>query len=291
MTMKDTIKNALPGPMRNALKTINWYRWAITNPRGLQQHLTDKRKRKAFEESQKGLSPSQMRLRPDILLNVTPAGKHSFSYFCWQSDRMVTELDLFLAESNSHKLLFDVGGLHGIFSLAFAANGRQAVAFEPSPLAFPILSQHVHMNPDLKVEAVQMAIGDKPGEIQMEYQWQHLVAKKAGEPVTGDVVRVPVQTLDDICRQRNLWPDVMKIDIEGFEYFALKGAHELLEKHHPTLFLEVHQQLLATHGITLNDFWKLLKQYHYTIEDITSVRKPAPEAPTGEVDIFNLLCR
>uniref|UniRef100_A0ACD5GYD3 FkbM family methyltransferase n=1 Tax=Desertifilum tharense IPPAS B-1220 TaxID=1781255 RepID=A0ACD5GYD3_9CYAN len=48
-------------------------------------------------------------------------------------------------------------------------------------------------------------------------------------------------SLDDFCQsQLNPVPQVIKMDIEGAEYQALKGAKQLFARAHPTLFLAIH---------------------------------------------------
>lgn len=44
----------------------------------------------------------------------------------------------------------------------------------------------------------------------------------------------------DEYTKSNSPPDVIKIDVEGEEYEVLKGAEKTLEKHHPSLIIEVH---------------------------------------------------
>ena len=45
----------------------------------------------------------------------------------------------------------------------------------------------------------------------------------------------------------------VKIDIEGAEYFALKGMSQLLEKFKPTVFIEVCPEYIEGFGLTTLD--------------------------------------
>ena len=59
------------------------------------------------------------------------------------------------------------------------------------------------------------------------------------------VEEISIVTLDEEIPQASLpAPDFIKIDIEGWEIEALRGARNTLELHKPTLFLEMHGETL-----------------------------------------------
>jgi hypothetical protein len=62
----------------------------------------------------------------------------------------------------------------------------------------------------------------------------------------GDLIEVRVETLDHL-RTTGLFPraDVIKIDVEGAEAMALRGAEHMLRDDRPRLFIEVHSRALA----------------------------------------------
>ena len=62
----------------------------------------------------------------------------------------------------------------------------------------------------------------------------------AGEQL--NVVDVDAITLDSFCNERNLWPDLIKIDTEGFELNVLIGATDCIRKVKPTIIFETTKQ-------------------------------------------------
>jgi FkbM family methyltransferase len=86
-------------------------------------------------------------------------------------------------------------------------------------------------------------------------------------------------------------PDVMKIDVDGFEYRVLKGAKSLLKKGHPRiLLLELHPEYIIEFGNTIYDVLDLLEDigYHYYYldherEDI--VLTPVEKSQLREMDL------
>jgi hypothetical protein len=53
-------------------------------------------------------------------------------------------------------------------------------------------------------------------------------------------------------------PDIIKIDVEGFEWEVLKGARPTLREHRPVLQIEVHGDQLFRYGSTANELWSLV---------------------------------
>jgi hypothetical protein len=62
--------------------------------------------------------------------------------------------------------------------------------------------------------------------------------------------------------------DTLKIDVEGYEYRVLAGAHETIMKYKPLLFLEIHSHLLNLYNNTVFDVYNILNDYKYKIFDI-----------------------
>jgi hypothetical protein len=59
-------------------------------------------------------------------------------------------------------------------------------------------------------------------------------------------------------------PTLVKIDIEGFELDALKGARQLLSCSRPTLLVEIHPPQLALSGGSEDEIFTLLREHRYS---------------------------
>jgi hypothetical protein len=83
------------------------------------------------------------------------------------------------------------------------------------------------------------------------------VWRKVDQKETASLIRsITIDSLADTLDLSDVrW---IKMDIEGAEIQALKGAEQVLRRFHPTLFIEVHE--------TLEPVSRLLKEYGYTIE-------------------------
>ncbi|MCE2656911.1 MAG: FkbM family methyltransferase [Rubrivivax sp.] len=89
--------------------------------------------------------------------------------------------------------------------------------------------------PDVKVHAC--AVGESPGHVDF-----YVNTEKSGysslfpQGPSARTIRVPMQRLDDLVNPQHV--DLMKIDVEGPELPALRGAQRLLTQSRPTLMFE-----------------------------------------------------
>ena len=258
----------LPARAVDSLRAL-WHRAQALDPRRL-------RRRRLFRRLNRGAAAGEMTLRPGLRLAVDAQARESFEWFCHRSLEMAEELDAFLAGSRDRRRFLDVGACHGLFSLAFT-QGRpdaEAVAVEPSPLAWEVLASSLRLNGGARITPVQAAVGAAPGVLTMRYSWHHLEAspEAAGDP---SAVQVPLRTLDLLCDELDFHPDLVKIDVEGYELAVLRGARRLLAESRPVLFLEIHPQRIAELGGSLAEIAGLLRRAR--LPDFRSARQaPLP---------------
>jgi FkbM family methyltransferase len=71
---------------------------------------------------------------------------------------------------------------------------------------------------------------------------------------SGEIINVPVRTLDDFVAGGGPVPQLVKIDVEGGEYEVLCGGQNLFATNRPLIIAEVHHQQAATQiSARLND--------------------------------------
>ena len=279
--MKDLLRASLPDGAYRASARL-WH--------GLQRLDPRYRMRKsAFDRRNRGLPEDQIAIRPGLHLAIDPRCRESFEWFCFRSIEMAAELDCFLAKSAGKTRFLDVGACHGIFSLAFTC-GRPdatALAIEPSPLAQEILQLNVRLN-GTGIVPIRSAVGAAAGSLRMRLNWHHLEAI-AEDDGAGESIEVPVQTLDDLCTELNFRPDLVKIDVEGYEHSVLEGARDLLLRHRPTVFLEVHPGRLLELGRSSAALARLLEETGYHTRTLDGAMISARAFATRTA-VFRVVC-
>lgn len=127
---------------------------------------------------------------------------------------------------------FDVGANIGTYSLIMAGQKRfvKGFAFEPHPKTFMSLKGNIHLNNlDDYVSCVQVALGENDGVV--------CFMDEAGNPenhilfdTLNGGLEVNIQRADRFCEGENFYPQVLKIDVEGFENQVLVGFGKYLSK-------------------------------------------------------------
>jgi FkbM family methyltransferase len=139
--------------------------------------------------------------------------------------------------------VFDVGASHGYYTLLFAklVGDGSVHAFEPEEWNFHRLSTNLALNGFENVVTQRAAIFERSGEVELNvfphelYGWHTLgtpemeVDGRRALPVERQTV--PGVTLDDYCEQHGIERiDLLKLDVEGAELEALRGAGRLLRE-------------------------------------------------------------
>ena len=180
-------------------------------------------------------------------------------------------------------VLFDVGAHAGLVSTLFCAltEGNRAYGFEPSPHLASRFEEIRQLNGFAERMIFQpVGIGGGPGEIEMLIdseggfvQIAHFSHSMWGRP---EVIRIPVETLGASAARLGIVPDCVKIDIEGYEFEALKGASAFLSEHRPLLFFELHLDYLDQRGLSPKEVIGMLSSCGYRFHAFSgAVLKPA----------------
>lgn len=152
---------------------------------------------------------------------------------------------VFCRLAKDSKVFFDVGANTGLFSLlALSMNPQiRVVSFEPVPAVYDRLRDHLERNNYTERCTVrQAAVSDSPGMASFHIPDSDLPYSASLDPhgylgISGSVVDVEVTTVDVEARHFGI-PDMMKIDVEGFEDKVLEGMGHTFAKTRPTIILE-----------------------------------------------------
>ncbi|MEO1102129.1 MAG: FkbM family methyltransferase [Pseudomonadota bacterium] len=155
-------------------------------------------------------------------------------------------------------VFLDVGANLGWFSMAAAGVARTVYAVEAQEKMVQTVRRNADLNGYGNVHPIAAAAGDRPGFVTMPAEGKPGTSVNAAE--AG--YQVPVIRLDDYFAG-DVVPDVIKIDVEGFELNVLRGAAALLA-HRPKVAIELHRSM-ADFGAKPRDIFELLSDAGYKV--------------------------
>lgn len=149
--------------------------------------------------------------------------------------------------------IYDVGAFEGLLTMFFASRSRQVVCYEPNSKNRARLEENLRLNGLSNVVVRPVGVGSHPQSSTQVFSsltpgGASLDEKIAISSYQKHDVRseqIEIVTLDqDIAENCLPAPDLIKIDIEGWELEALRGARQTLIHHRPVLFLEMHGETM-----------------------------------------------
>ncbi len=140
-------------------------------------------------------------------------------------------LDRALEMTPSRKVAVQAGGNLGVFASYLSGKFQAVYTFEPDPELFPLMVANA---PEPNIIRFQAALGDKPGFVSMDRPPQ----SHAGEAFVASTGIIPTIMLDDLHLTTC---DLLYLDVEGFELFALHGAKETIRRCRPVIALEMNK--------------------------------------------------
>lgn len=216
-------------------------------------------------------STGWLRNRPRVVargraagMRIDPAGANA-GYALGTTEPLIQ--DAFAELIHEGDVVWDIGANIGFYSLIASrlVGGGEVVAFEPLPQNLRALARNIGLNGIENVRIVDLALGEHPGTAELRVLASQTWAKLDTSADTAfqqhaestETIQVQVSTIDEQL-SRMAPPNLVKIDIEGAEVAALRGARTLLSEHRPTIVCELHgtndavSELLEGHGYSLS---------------------------------------
>ncbi len=139
-----------------------------------------------------------------------------------------------------------IAGAHiGYYPLIASMTNPKAeiFTFEPNPFNFSRLVENIKLNNTSNINVFDIALGDAIGNQKMFFDFgqSSLVDSRSNHSGEG---MVEVNTLDNFFADKEILPDLMIFDAEGYEPNILRGADEMLDKAHPDLIFELNPKSL-----------------------------------------------
>lgn len=193
--------------------------------------------------------------RTSDLVFVSPA----FEYFDTKS--LIQKIRNDLLNTNKKIVFIDVGASFGKYSITLGnyfksfKNRFEIYAFEPNDLLHDLLRKNIREN-NLKIKTFKFAIGKRKGGIKLftDHEYGYYIDYR-NDSIPASV---PLDKLDNIIKVDKGINIYAKLDIEGGELNALKGASKIISSANKAVIL-IEDANMSTNKALLSYLKKLFK--------------------------------
>ncbi|MGB8729892.1 MAG: FkbM family methyltransferase [Candidatus Sulfotelmatobacter sp.] len=170
------------------------------------------------------------------------------------------EVERLLSYTKKTTTVLVVGGHIGTIVVPLAKNCQSVTAIEANPRTFKLLKLNLLINGCVNVDAMNVAANDKQEELQFLLSRTNSGGSKRMPLVrdymyfsdSPEVIKIQSTRLDELLCGSQF--DVIVMDIEGSEYFALRGMQGLLASANLLSIEFIPHHLRNVSGITVAQF-------------------------------------
>jgi len=190
----------------------------------------------------------------------------------WARQEEETELRALQTLLSPGDHFVDCGANVGLWSLVAAGcvgSSGQVTAFEPNPSAYQRLTQNSAASGAVgrRVTAINVAVAREAGEVLFETGSHHNLGHIVSKAAEG-CISVPAVSLDDQLGETPI--RALKLDIEGGEAAALRGAERILTVQRPWVWAEFNVAANGTNRIGDWEVYALLREHGYSCRRIVA---------------------
>ena len=199
-------------------------------------------------------------------LFTTEASSFDFKHIFKDDHREVTA---FIQLAKDSKVFLDVGASRGVYSALFKkinpyGNVHSFEGSKESCTAIKGLCIKNKIYKQIAINECMVGKQDGIGSFSLENCGYVQIVSNS----TLKKVDRPLISLDSYCEKSNLTPDLLKIDVEGYELEVLQGAKQILKKYSPKILLEIHLSYLDQRSIYPKKVLDILTSLGYNLFDI-----------------------
>ena len=181
----------------------------------------------------------------------------------------------------------DCGCNFGAYSIPIAKEfeDQNIYAFDASKKAIHNLEQNINLNKVKNINYFNIGIGEKNTEMYFNEEINDL--KNDGSfrfTENKSKKKINIYKLDDVFKNEKISLKeniIIKLDLEGFDFLALKGLSETIQKSKVIIFIEISKMLLEYSENFSNEFDLFIKSNKLNIYDLDLKSKDVHEIITS----------
>ena len=159
-------------------------------------------------------------------------------------------------------------GYHTITMAELVENSGKILSFEPQRIIFQQLNCNVFLNRLDNVDTYNLAVGNSNSDVFIDSPNYHRInpmyTNIGNTSINTDNVGYKVHQIQLDSLELNRL-DFIKLDIQGYELFALQGAKNTIDKFKPVMFMEIEEKQLEKFKTSSVDLINYTKELGYKL--------------------------
>jgi FkbM family methyltransferase len=179
---------------------------------------------------------------------------------------------------NKNDTVLDVGANIGYYSVIFSklvGQTGKVYSFEPLAEYNKILKQNLEVNNIQNCEVINYGLSNLEQELSIYVNDSSATIHAVNDDFER-IEKIRLITLDKFVYDNNIKKiDFIKIDVDGHEPAVLEGACKVIKNLKPIVLLEISHLHYLKYGITVWDFYSMLKKkglYIYTEVNLEEIK-------------------
>ena len=156
-------------------------------------------------------------------------------------------------------------GCHTFRFAKLVGSKGKVIAFEPISRAFTKLKRNMELNNfnNLTIEKIALSNENKDNQsVEFRVSWPLKGKKHKTKDVVEDIINFV--TLDEYIKKNSIIKiDMIKLDVDGYEFKVIEGAIETLKLHKPIIIMELGPFNLEKVSDNITDLVSLLQNIGY----------------------------
>ena len=137
-------------------------------------------------------------------------------------------------------------------------------SFEPHPRTYRQLVSNIKLNKLKNVKSYNLGLSNKKETVSFSDEYVSDINHVDKNKIEKKQIQVELSTLDNILEQGVREIALLKLDVEGYELFAIEGAQETLKKTR-LIYFESSKRAFDREGYGLSDIRQFLAQNDFTV--------------------------
>lgn len=188
---------------------------------------------------------------------------------------------------NSQDMFLDVGANVGHYSLLMSGlKQAKSVAIEPVPKTCSLLKEQIKLNNlEHLIDARNIGVSNENGELY--FSTDRGTMDRIVDKNYKNAVAVEVQTIDNLLS--HTIPLAIKMDVEGYEKYALQGAKKCLSNEHLKVIILELNESGKKYQISDNEVYNLVLSYGFKPYRYLPEQRKLKVLPSYNKEQFNTI--